>query len=297
MNIIKELKGSDQSVKFLLRLEDGNSIEALYMHDHEQKLTYHSTVCVSSQIGCAMGCRFCATGEQGFIRNLQKNEILEQVTICDTYRQSAGLPPIDAVVFAGMGEPLLNYENVLGAMLELRAKLGIISFELATVGIVPRIYELITDLKDSGLRLRLNLSLHGSTDEIRSGLMPVNKKFGLRAILKAAADYASATDSKARIRYMLIKNANDSDEDVRRLTSLLSGLPVKLILSEYNDNHINGLLPAKQLDVINFYNEIKGQLDCELFHNFGGDINGGCGQLRRKEEEKATSCQAGDVLL
>jgi 23S rRNA (adenine2503-C2)-methyltransferase len=284
MNIIKKVKGCDHSVKHLLRLDDGNTIEALYMFDHERKLTYHSTVCVSSQVGCAVGCRFCATGEQGFLRNLEKSEILEQVLICGTVPRAEGLLPIDAVVFAGMGEPLLNYEHVLGAMFDLRDTQGISHFELATVGIVPRMYDLITDLKDSGIHLRLNLSLHGATDEKRSRLMPVNRKYGITEILKAAADYAAATHTKARIRYMLIKGLNDSDKDVRSLTELLEGLPVKLILSQYNDNKMNGLFPAEALEVLNFYNKIKEHVDCEIFHNFGGGINGGCGQLRRSEK-------------
>lgn len=288
MNIIKEVKGSDDSVKHLLRLDDGNTIEALYMYDHERTLTYHSTVCVSSQVGCAVGCRFCATGEQGFIRNLNRIEILEQVLICDRYRKTEGLLPLDAVVFAGMGEPLLNYENVLGAMQDIRDTLGISHIELATVGIVPRIYDLISDLKDSGIHLRLNLSLHGSSDETRSNLMPVNNKYGIGEILKAAADYAAATNTTARIRYMLIKGVNDTDEDVVRLTELLHGLPVKLILSQYNDNKMYGLFPAGPLDVLNFYHKIKGQANCEIFHNFGGGINGGCGQLRRSDNEKVS---------
>ena len=165
MKILRELKSEDNSAKYLIQLDDGNSIETLYMYDKDHKLTYHSTVCVSSQVGCSIGCKFCATGEQGFIRNLQANEILEQVEICDAFRKSQGIIPIDAVVFAGMGEPLLNYAGVRTAIQDIRSRFDIHHFELATVGIVPQIYRLIEDFRDTGIHIRLNLSLHGSSDD------------------------------------------------------------------------------------------------------------------------------------
>lgn len=115
MKVLRKLTGQDHSEKYLMGLEDGNTIETLYMFDEKHQLTFHSTVCISSQVGCGMGCRFCATGKQGFTRNLTIKEIIGQVNLCNSTRGNTQTLPIDAVVFAGMGEPLLNYEQVKAA--------------------------------------------------------------------------------------------------------------------------------------------------------------------------------------
>lgn len=283
MKILRELKSEDNSVKYLIQLDDGNFIETLYMYDKDRKLTYHSTVCVSSQVGCSMGCKFCATGEQGFIRNLQANEISKQVEICDAFRllSGSGTIPIDAVVFAGMGEPLLNYGSVRAAIQDISSRLDIHYFELSTVGIVPQIYRLIEDFRDTRINIRLNLSLHGSSNDQRSLLIPFTSTYGIKEIIQAAIDYANTCGTKVRIRYMLIKGLNDTADDISRLIYLLEGKPLKLILSHYNDNNIRELTATEPFDILDFYNKIKGRIDCEIFHNFGSDIQGGCGQLRR----------------
>jgi 23S rRNA (adenine2503-C2)-methyltransferase len=281
MKILKKLKSEDNACKYLIGLDDMNSVETLYMFDKDMSLTYHSTVCVSSQVGCNMGCRFCATGEQAFIRNLTADEIHGQVELCDKNRRIEGYPPIDAVVFAGMGEPLLNYPGVIAAVERIRDNMNLCHFELSTVGVVPRIYDLARYLKNSSIRLRLNISLHAPTDEKRLTLIPYTKKYGVNDIIAAAEDFANATKSKARIRYMLIKGLNDSDEDIDNLIILMQGRPLKLIISQYNDNNKESLAPSNPLDVLNFYNKMKEAIDCDIFHNFGGAILGGCGQLRQ----------------
>jgi 23S rRNA (adenine2503-C2)-methyltransferase len=281
MRVLQEVKSADSAFKYLIGLDDLHSVEALYMCDKEKRLTYHSTVCVSSQVGCAMGCRFCATGKQGFVRNLTTDEIIGQVAVCDHSRQAAGCLPIDAVVFAGMGEPLLNYSAVLASIERIRDERELCHFELATVGVVPRIYDLARYLKNSSVHLRLNLSLHAATDEKRLALIPYTKKYGVKDIITAADAFAVATKTKARIRYMLIRGLNDTDEDIDTLIGLLRGKPLKLIISQYNDNNIKSLTPINPLEVLNFYNKIKESIDCDIFHNFGGAIQGGCGQLRQ----------------
>ena len=280
MKILSETSGGD-AVKYLLELEDGNTVETLYMVDRAQRLTYHSTVCVSSQVGCAVGCRFCATGAQGLVRNLEAGEIVGQVRLVDACRRRAGHPTLDAVVFAGMGEPLFNYDNVTGAITLLRDGLGLEDFELATAGVAPKIRALAGFVRDQHLRLRLNISLHATADDQRAGLIRLTKTYGIAEILGAASDYALATGIKARVRYMLLKGFNDSDADIARLVALLRGKPVKLVISRYNDNNIDGLLPPEPLDVLNFYNKIKEEVDCDIFHNFGAAVLGGCGQLRQ----------------
>ncbi len=133
MRVLKEQRSADNAIKYLIGLDDRQSVEALYMHDREKRLTYHSTVCVSSQVGCAMGCLFCATGKQGFMRNLTADEIIMQTAVCDHGRRATGCPPIDAVVFAGMGEPLLNYSAVIESIERLSDERQLLHFELATV--------------------------------------------------------------------------------------------------------------------------------------------------------------------
>lgn len=279
MRIMKEIDGGD-SVKYLVGLDDGGTVETLYMHDREKLLTYHSTVCVSSQLGCAVGCRFCATGAQGFVRNLSGAEIAGQVRLIDARRGQAGFPPLDAVVFAGMGEPLFNYENVTGAITALRDG-GLCDFELATAGVAPKIRALAGFVRAMNIRLRLNISLHATTDEQRARLMPLTGKYGVTEILGAAAEFAASAGTKARVRYMLLKGFNDADADVARLIALLKGKPLKLVISRYNDNNIDGLTPPDPLEVFDFYNKIKDDADCDIFRNFGGAILGGCGQLKQ----------------
>lgn len=277
----ERILSSDGAAKFLIGLEDGQTIETLYMHDSEQRLTFNSTVCVSSQVGCAVGCRFCATGEQGFFRNLTAQEIVGQVLLCDSYRKSAAQNPIDAVVFAGMGEPLLNFDQVSEALAQLSQHHGFRSFELASVGVVPKIKALAEVVQALDIRLRLNISLHATTDAQRARLIPMTERYGIEDILDAASCFATATDTTVRIRYMLLKDVNTTDSDMRRLIGLLKDRPFKLIISSYNDNTINGLLAPTPLDVLNFYNKIKTDLDCGIFRSFGGEVLGGCGQLRQ----------------
>lgn len=283
MKIINKIVSRDNSTKYLLEMDDGNTIETLYMEDRELKLTYHSTVCVSSQVGCNQGCYFCATGKQGFVRNLTSDEIIDQLSICIDNCKQEKLMPIDAVVFAGMGEPFMNYENIRDAIMKIYDKYKISNFEIATVGLAPRIRRLISDFKDSDIKIRLNLSLHASSDETRKHIMPVTLKYDIKSIIDAAVEYASVFKIKARIRYMIFKDINNTDVDVERLERLLRGKPLKLIISAYNDNNIEGLSAPEQNDVINFYNKLKDKIDCEIFHNFGSDIKGGCGQLRQEK--------------
>lgn len=280
MKIVKKLiSGRDYSIKYLFRLKDDNTIEALYMYDREFKLTYHSTVCVSSQVGCKLGCAFCATGKQGFIRNLGVDEIVGQVVESNHHCLKAGIAPIDAVVFAGMGEPLLNYANVKKSVERVYSDLGINNFELATVGVVPQIYRLINEFIDKKINIRLNISLHASSNEMRKKLIPYNAVYNIDEIIKASDEYARAFNSKVRIRYMLFEGLNDTEQDIQRLCKLLADKPVKLVMSQYNENNIPGLRPASWESVLEFQRKINRHIDTGVFRNFGSDIRGGCGQL------------------
>ena len=281
MNVVEKRLSCDHSEKYLVSLADGHTVETLYMVDEARRLTFNSTVCISSQVGCHMGCRFCATGRQGFIRNLTAQEIVGQVELCNRTRKNAKKTSLEAVVFAGMGEPLRNYGQVKAAIWELRSRWGLRQFELATVGIVPQIYEMLEDFQGSDISIRLNLSLHASTDVQRRQIIPMTQEYGVGEIIQAAAAYAAAFNTKARIRYMLFHGFNNTEGDAARLTTLLQGKPLKLILSQYNENNIEGLIPANRLEVLDFYNTMKTAVEAEIFHNFGSDIQGGCGQLKQ----------------
>lgn len=288
MNVLERLESKDGSIKFLLQLQDCNTIETLYMKDKREMLTYNNTVCISSQVGCKVGCMFCATGKQGFVRNLSASEIIGQVDMCKSYCNQIAATALNAVVFAGMGEPLLNYENVKVAIKKLNAGYGINNFELATVGIVPSIHKMISDFRNENIIIRLNFSLHASTDAVRARLIPFNSHYNISEILEAALQYAEAFGSKVRIRYMLIKGLNDTELDIARLCRLLESKPLKLILSSYNDNNINGLTAADKDDVQAFYTRIKDRIESDIFFNFGRDILGGCGQLRQLQSAYTT---------
>lgn len=300
METVKRLVSRDGSVKYLFRLEDGSGIETLYMRDDGRKLTFNSTVCISSQAGCKMGCKFCATGRQGFIRNLTSDEIFEQVRLCSEDCGRSGydgplaepgwssalltarpcsLLPLEAVVFAGMGEPMMNYENVKEAIHKIHRNLGIKDFEIVSMGIIPQIYRLMEDFRDGDEHIRLNLSLHASDDASRKKLIPYTARYGIADIVKTALDYSEAFNEKVRMRYALFKGINDRDEDIENLSALLSGKPVKLILSQYNDNEIPGLEPVSEEHFLRFYDRLSQRVDCGIFFNFGSDIKGGCGQL------------------
>ena len=167
-----------------------------------------------------------------------------------------------------MGEPLFNFENVTEAIARLASD-GLRDFELATAGVAPGILKLAGFVGSAGVRVRLNVSLHAATDEKRAGLIPLTRRYGIADILAAAEEYALATRTKTRVRYMLLKGYNDTDEDAALLAGLLRGRSLKLVISSYNDNTISGLTPPEPLDVLEFYNKIKRDVDCDIFRNFG----------------------------
>jgi 23S rRNA (adenine2503-C2)-methyltransferase len=287
MKILRKVKDHDLSEKYLIELGDKNTVEALYMCDPERTLTFSSTLCISSQVGCAVGCAFCATGRQGFVRHLDEKEMAGQVLLA-VKDGGKNRMPLEAVVFAGMGEPLYNMENVTAAMLSLREELGLSRHELATAGVAPKIEELAHFVRETGIFIRLNLSLHAPTDEKRACLIPMTARYDIKTLLDAADAYARLTDTTVRLRYMLIKGLNDTEEDAKTLIQRLAGRRVKLILSGYNDNQIKGLQPVCPGDIEAFYHRVKNEISCGIFRNFGAEIAGGCGQLRRMHYKDKT---------
>lgn len=268
----------DGTVKILYRLPDGNHIETVLMsYEHGDSL------CVSTQAGCKMGCRFCASTIAGFRRNLEPSEILSQ--LYETERQTGR--KVSSIVLMGIGEPLDNFDNVVKFLRILSspdgANMSLRHVSLSTCGLVDRIY----DLAELNLGLTLSISLHSPYDEKRSELMPVNRRYPIAELMRACRDYFSVTGRRISFEYALIDGENDSLEDARALCGLVSGMP----------SHIN-IIPVNKIKERSYRSDrSSAQRFCKTLcglgvnatvrRTLGADINAACGQLRREEEQKA----------
>lgn len=264
----------DSTVKYLFRLYDGEYIESVIM-----KYKYGYTICVSSQVGCKMGCRFCASTIAGFNRNLNASEIEGQIHAA---QKDLGIR-ISNVVLMGIGEPLDNYDNVIKFFHNVNDENGLnISMRnitLSTCGIVPNIYRLI----DEDLQITLTISLHAPNDEIRSKTMPVNDRWNIEELLTACRKYAEKTNRRVSFEYTLIKDVNDTRECAEELSQRLKGM-----LCHVNLIPVNNVEERKNIrssdDSINKFMQLlkKNGINATIRRTLGSDINASCGQLRRK---------------
>ena len=264
---------SGQTVKAVIALEDGLEIESVLMQHKDRR----NTVCVSSQVGCPLACTFCLTGQMGFKRNLSGFEIVEQVLFFARFLKSKG-QKITNLVFMGMGEPFLNYEEVMRAIKTLHDpegfNLGARRISLSTVGIV----EGIGKLAQENLEVNLAISLHAPNDELRSKLMPINKKYPLKKILNAVEDYIEKTRRRVMFEYIMIKNINDSDSCAYELAELLRRKLCFVNLISYNPT---GKFVASSPQKIERFKKIleKEGIAVTQRFRFGEDIKAACGQL------------------
>ena len=214
-NILKKQESKDGTKKYLFDVLDGNAIETVLMQYHHGK-----TVCVSSQIGCKMGCKFCASTGIQFVRNLTAGEIVEQILAVEQDINDK----ISNIVFMGIGEPLDNYDNVIKAIKIMNnpkgLEIGTRHISISTSGLVPRIY----DLANEKIQCTLSISLHATTDEKRSSMMPVNNRYNIEELMKACKDYIKITNKRISFEYALAKDNNDNLEDAQRLVDLLKGM-------------------------------------------------------------------------
>lgn len=268
----------DETVKYLFRLNDGELIESVVM-----KYKYGYTICVSSQVGCKMGCKFCASGIAGFVRNLTPSEILSQVYAA---QRDLGIR-ISHIVMMGVGEPLDNFDNVM-RFLELVSdenglNISMRNISLSTCGVVTGIYKLM----EKKLQLTLSVSLHAPNDEIRSKTMPVNDRWNIDELLAACRDYTRSTSRRISFEYAMISGVNDSDECAKELGKRLKGMlchvnliPVNSVkerdYKKSSDNRIAGFIKTLERYGINV----------TVRRTLGSDINASCGQLRRGEGPK-----------
>lgn len=276
VKIIQTLTSSDGTEKYLFSLADGNIIEGVFM-----KYKYGNTQCVSTQVGCRMGCKFCASTLGGLVRNLSSGEILSQVLTVSALHAEGNRRGVTNVVLMGSGEPLDNYENVLAFLKNVSAEGGIgispRNISLSTCGLVPKIYA----LADEGLPVNMTVSLHQITDEGRARTMPIAKKYPIAEILKACEYYFEKTGRRYIFEYSLIKDENSDKAHAEGLVKLLKGRPCHVNLIRLNAVEERSLKPITDKEAYAFLSVLeKGGLSATVRRSMGSDIAGACGQLR-----------------
>jgi len=263
----------EKTIKALITLKDNLKIETVLMRNNDDR----NTVCVSSQVGCPLGCSFCATGKLGFKRNLTSLEIVEQVLFFARYLKTKKAK-VTNIVFMGMGEPFLNYDNVWGAVKIFNdAKyfnIGVRSISISTAGII----EGIKRLQEENLHVNLAISLHAPNDELRKKLMPIDKKYPLPEVLKAVDEYIEKTKRKVMFEYVLIKDINDSGEDAVGLAKIMNKKLYFVNLILYNDTGIYKASETKRVEAFRAILE-KLKIRYTQRYRFGDDIEAACGQF------------------
>ena len=276
--IVKKQVSSDGTKKYLFDILDGNMIETVLMEYHHGK-----TLCVSSQVGCKMGCKFCASTGIKFIRSLTSGEIVEQILAVQRDENIK----ISNVVFMGIGEPLDNYDNILNAVKILNnpkgLNIGARHISISTSGLVPKIYQ----LADEKLQCTLSISLHATTDEQRSKMMPVNDAYNIEELLKACKYYIEKTNKRISFEYALAKDNNDNLEDAKRLVKLLKGMIAHVNLIPINKIENGAFVKSSNENIIKFRDYLNEHgIVATIRRELGSDIDAACGQLRRKNVDK-----------
>ena len=270
----RQESGKDGTIKYLWRLADGNCVETVLMRYH-----YGNTVCISTEVGCRMGCAFCASTIGGLVRKLEPFEMLDEVLFTQL---DSGLP-ISHIVLMGIGEPLDNFDNVMRFLELVNSEEGMnISMRhisLSTCGLVP----MIDRLAEKKLQLSLAISLHGPNDEIRSKIMPVNKAYDIETLLSSCRRYYAATSRRIHFEYAMIQGVNDSEENARELLRRLKGLPAHVNMIPLNHVEESPLKPSTRAAVARFQKILEdGGVPATVRRTLGSDIDASCGQLRRK---------------
>ena len=274
-NVVRKQESQkDGTIKYLWRLSDGNCVETVLMRYH-----YGNTVCISTEVGCRMGCAFCASTLGGLVRKLEPFEMLDQVLFTQV---DSGLP-ISHIVLMGIGEPLDNFDNVM-RFLELvnspeGMNISMRHISLSTCGLVPKIRE----LAKKKLQLTLSVSLHAPKDEIRNTIMPVNKAYPTEELLAACRRYYDKTGRRISFEYAMINGVNDREEDAKLLLKRLRGMGAHMNLIPLNHVEESPLKPSTKQAVKRFQEILEeGGIPATVRRTLGGDIDASCGQLRRK---------------
>ncbi|HWP80518.1 MAG TPA: 23S rRNA (adenine(2503)-C(2))-methyltransferase RlmN [Candidatus Acidoferrum sp.] len=274
LKILEKQTSKDGTVKYLFELHDGNTVESVLM-----RYEHGSTLCVSSQVGCRMGCSFCASTVGGLVRNLSAGEMLEQVQAA---AQGSG-ERVDGLVLMGMGEPLDNYDNVIKFLHLVNDSLGMgIGYRhisLSTCGLVP----MIDKLAGEGLPITLSISLHAPTDAVRAAMMPVTKKWPIGQVVAAASRYARRTGRKVYFEYTMVAGVNDSKEQAQLLAALLRGILCHVNLIPLNPVAGKENVASDRKRIYAFSATLmKNGVSSTVRRRLGSDIDAACGQLRRR---------------
>ena len=274
--IVKEEHDKDVS-KYLFRLDDGEHIESVLMYHN-----YGLSLCISSEVGCNMGCVFCESGKRKKVRNLTASEMLLQIIAIE---KEIG-KRISHIVIMGIGEPFDNYDNLVDFIDNANNQKGLCigsrHITVSTCGIIPKIYE----FANLPYQVNLAISLHASNDELRSKLMPINRVYPLKELMKAIKDYISITGRRVTFEYILLSGINDSENDARSLAKLIKGLNAYINLIPYNEGSSLVFKRPKNDEIMKFYDIIKKEgINVTVRREFGSKISAACGQLRSKKEE------------
>lgn len=278
--ILKKQESSDGTKKYLFDVLDGNAIETVLMSYH-----HGYSICVSSQIGCKMGCKFCASTGIKFVRSLTSGEIVEQILAVE---QDENIR-ISNIVFMGIGEPLDNFDNVINAVKIINnpkgLNIGARHISISTSGLVPMIYK----LAEQNTQCTLSISLHATTNEKRSSMMPVNNAYNIEDLIQACKDYIKVTNRRISFEYALAKDNNDNLEDAKRLVKLLKGMLCHVNLIPINKIENGEYTKSSNENIIKFRDYLNDHgIVATIRRELGSDIDAACGQLRRKnlKEEK-----------
>lgn len=283
--VVVQHSQDQQTIKGLFRLHDGNEVEAVLMQHHGGR----NTVCISSQSGCAYACAFCSTGQAGFTRHLSATEIFDQARYFARLLHAQGRK-VTNVVFMGMGEPFHNYGSVMDAVRLLNDPqgfgLGHRHITISTVGIVPQ----IDAFADEGIQVNLAISLHAPTDERRSSIMPVNRKWNIEALMAACRRYIAKTNRKIFFEYVMLDGVNDRPQDAQALAALMRGPLYHVNIIPYNSTPNAALGPTgdERIRAFAAILEAKG-VPCTVRTPMGRDIAAACGQLRAETQPRANA--------
>ena len=277
-NILQKQESKDGTIKYLFDVLDGNAIETVLMSYH-----HGYSICVSSQIGCKMGCKFCASTGINFIRNLTSGEIVEQILAVE---QDTGVR-VSNVVFMGIGEPLDNYDNVVNAIHIINnpkgLNIGARHISVSTSGLVPKIYR----LADENIQCTLSISLHATNNEKRSSMMPVNNIYPIQELIKACKDYIKKTNRRISFEYALAKDNNDNLDDAKELVNLLKGMLCHVNLIPINKIENGEYSKSSNENIMKFRDYLNDHgIVATIRRELGSDIDAACGQLRRKSLNK-----------
>ena len=272
--ILRKQESKDGTIKYLFDVLDGNAIETVLMSYH-----HGYSICVSSQIGCKMGCKFCASTGINFVRDLTSGEIVEQILAVE---QDTGVR-ISNVVFMGIGEPLNNYNNVINAIKIINnpkgLNIGARHISISTSGLVPRIYK----LAEENIQCTLSISLHATNDEKRSSMMPINNAFNIAELMEACKYYIEKTHRRISFEYALAKDNNDNLEDAKELVKLLKGMLCHVNLIPINKIENGQYTKSSNENIMKFRDYLNDHgIVATIRRELGSDIDAACGQLRRK---------------